>query len=71
MNNRNEPKVIPAHIITEELNDQISNGVSDIEDAQIRESIQIFARILLFAQMSEMNRVKVVNLSLPPKNKAA
>ncbi|WP_089839072.1 hypothetical protein [Chitinophaga filiformis] len=71
MNDRNEPNVMPAHIITEELNDHISNGVPDIEDASIRESIRILARILLSAQMSEMNRIKVVNLSLPPKNKAA
>lgn len=71
MNNRNEPKVMPTHIITEELNDHISNGVLDIEDAQLRESIRILARILLSAQMSEMDRSKVVNLSLPPKNKAA
>ena len=71
MNNRSEPKIIPTHIITEELNDQISNGVSDIEDASIRESIRILARILLSAQMSETNIIKVVNLSLPTKNKAA
>ncbi|MBW8685201.1 hypothetical protein [Chitinophaga rhizophila] len=71
MNKRNELKVMPAHIITEELNDQISNVVPDKEDFLIRESIRILARILLSAQMSEMNRVKVVNLSLPPKNEAA
>ena len=71
MNNRNEPKAISASIITEKLNDQISNGVPNIEDARIQESIRILARILLSAQMSEMNRIKVVNLSLPPKNKAA
>ncbi|QHS61239.1 hypothetical protein [Chitinophaga agri] len=71
MDNRNEPKVMPAYIITEELNDQISYEAPDIENAQIRESIQILARILLSAQMSETSRIKVVNLSLPLKNKAA
>jgi hypothetical protein len=63
--------ISPESSSTMDTHSMMSVDMGHKQDSQIMESLRVFARILLSVQMPEANNMKIVNLPLTPKKRAA